>query len=186
MSLSPPPTPSSSRLPPTDLAPPSPSPTSSPASSPASSPQTPSRLPLSLLPLLHKLRTRTSPPPLPTIISSSGTVPLTHKALRNPNQQTPAPLAHVEDFVCADAVDTRLLLRATRAALLDRARDLGGEALVDEQWTCSIRGPKNGIYRVHIDYSACPALASNPDPRRPVALHKAIGVPGVMTILERQ
>ena len=37
-----------------------------------------------------------------------------------------------------------------------------------------------------IHYSAFAALSPQPDPRQPVALSQARGVPGLMTVLERQ
>ena len=54
------------------------------------------------------------------------------------------------------------------------------------RWSCKVRGPKSGIYRVHIEYAACPARSFKAsDPGRPVALSNARGIPGLMTVIER-
>lgn len=57
----------------------------------------------------------------------------------------------------------------------------------EHSWTCTLKGPKppHSTYRVEIEYSAFPALASVPDPQRPVGMKRAIRTAGLMTILER-
>lgn len=59
--------------------------------------------------------------------------------------------------------------------------------LPTHSWTCTLKGPKppHSTYRVEIEYSAFPALASVPDPQRPVGMKRAIRTAGLMTILER-
>jgi len=94
-------------------------------------------------------------------------------------------VVQIEHFLCADAVDVTMLLRAVRAALLERVKICGADSLVDEGWTCKIRGPKNKVYRAHIEYTAHPAHTGRADPGRPVVPQKARGVSGLMTILER-
>ncbi|KAI0322900.1 hypothetical protein OF83DRAFT_1048257 [Amylostereum chailletii] len=132
--------------------------------------------------MLVKLRS----PSQTVIVSSSGPDPLTHPTfLGKPGiERAEQPLAHVEHFICADAVEPAILLRASRTALLEHARTYGADSLVDETWNLSIR-PKNGTYRVSIKYSAHPAISGVTDPRRPMALRQAQGIPGVMTIVER-
>ncbi|EPQ52209.1 hypothetical protein GLOTRDRAFT_132327 [Gloeophyllum trabeum ATCC 11539] len=128
----------------------------------------------------------------PSITSSSGPEPHTDAALRDDAgvRAKRLPLAHAETFVCAGAVDVPKLLRASRAALLERVGSLGANCLVDERWTCTIhptsKSGSHGTYKVHITYEACAARTSRRDPGKPPALDKAKGVPGLMTILERQ
>ncbi|KAI0036098.1 hypothetical protein K488DRAFT_17837, partial [Vararia minispora EC-137] len=118
---------------------------------------------------------------------SSGPDPLCHPSTSEAAGVNKAQeeITHTDHFACADAVDVPLLLRVSRATLLDRVRLCGADTLLDERWICRIRGPKHGTYRVHIEYAAHPARTGCPDPGRPVALNKARGVPGLMTILER-
>ncbi|PPQ67212.1 hypothetical protein CVT26_007285 [Gymnopilus dilepis] len=93
-----------------------------------------------------------------------------------------------DHFTCVGGVNVATLLRVARAALLQRVEALGANALVDEHWECTISGPKpihNGAYKVHVRYQASATKSKVPDPRRPVALDKAKGVPGLMTIVKR-
>ncbi|KAL5522436.1 hypothetical protein ACEPAG_8452 [Sanghuangporus baumii] len=126
--------------------------------------------------------------------SSSGNNPITHPSLLNDIGELDitkkrARLEIQEDYVCADGVDVAKLLRASRAVLLERASPLHANVLIDELWTCSICGPKHrsdGSFRVHIRYAATAATSSSKrDPQQPVALGKISGVPGLMTITQR-
>lgn len=128
------------------------------------------------------------------IDSSSGETPVTHSSLTSPalNSDDLRKLARLEIqdiYVCADAVDTSKLLRATRTSLLDRASPLHANILIDEQWASSICGPKHrsdGSFRVHVRYTATAAFStSRKDPRQPVALEETRNVPGLMTIISR-
>ncbi|THG96508.1 hypothetical protein EW145_g7768 [Phellinidium pouzarii] len=122
--------------------------------------------------------------------STSGPESVTHPSLLA-EEGVPEKHARLEvqdEFVCAYAVDVEKLLRASRASLLDRAALFNANVLVDEQWSCSICCPKNrsdGSYRVHIRYAATAASSPIRDPRQPVELDKASGVPGLMTIVSR-
>ncbi|EJC98228.1 uncharacterized protein FOMMEDRAFT_97148 [Fomitiporia mediterranea MF3/22] len=132
------------------------------------------------------------------IDSSSGDEPQTHSSLLNAHgglvpevMRKLARLEIQEEFVCLDGVDVEKLLRASRLALLEHASPLLANVLVDEQWTSSICGPKHrsdGSFRVHIRYAATAATrdSSRRDSRQPIALEKASGVPGLMTIASRE
>ncbi|KAJ7185667.1 hypothetical protein C8R46DRAFT_1061382 [Mycena filopes] len=124
------------------------------------------------------------------IESSSGEHPQSHPdvlaAVADPER---APLRLTDTFICDGAVNVVQLLRATRNALLDLAAGLdGANALVDEQWSCTIHGPKhkpNRTFKVQISYTASAARSSCADPHRPIAVDKAKGVPGLMTVIKR-
>lgn len=95
---------------------------------------------------------------------------------------------YIDHFMCAGGVNVPTLLRASRTALLERIDALGANALLDEEWECTISGPKplhNGTYKVQVRYMANATRSSAVDPRRPVALDKAKGIPGLMTIIKR-
>jgi len=97
-------------------------------------------------------------------------------------------MSREDQFVCASAVDVPKLLRACRSTLLDQARTIGANVLVEEQWCTSIIPPKNravGPYKVQVQYSANAARSDKRDPGNPVALEQSKGVPGLMTILKR-
>ncbi|CDO70370.1 hypothetical protein BN946_scf184999.g10 [Trametes cinnabarina] len=144
------------------------------------------------------------------IESSSGDEPQTHPSLEGAASVERIPLEKNETFVCRDGVDATKLLRAVRGALYEKAQTFGANVLVDERyvafsparpsshpnahsrdlrrWTCTICGPRHrsdGTFRVYIHYSANAARSDRRDPQRPVALEKARGVPGLMTILNR-
>ncbi|KAI0074445.1 hypothetical protein K474DRAFT_1685720 [Panus rudis PR-1116 ss-1] len=125
------------------------------------------------------------------IESSSGPEPQTHPSLRGDNAGVSVrkvPLIQEARYVCADAVDVVKLVRAVRAELYEKAEAIGANVLVDEQWTCTICGPRHrrdGTFKVFVRYSASAARASVPDPQRPVALENAKGVPGLMTVISR-
>ncbi|KDQ58756.1 hypothetical protein JAAARDRAFT_128966 [Jaapia argillacea MUCL 33604] len=122
--------------------------------------------------------------------SSSGAEYQTHPSLDGEGVISAKKVAMVQDdvFVCADAVDTSKLLRASRVSLMELAEEIGANVLVDERWTCNVSIPRHrdGTYRVHVKYYASAARSQRRDPGRPVALTQAKGVPGLMTIIERQ
>ncbi|KAI0676444.1 hypothetical protein C8Q78DRAFT_962357 [Trametes maxima] len=122
------------------------------------------------------------------IESSSGDEPQTHPTLQGAVSIGRIPLEQHETFVCRDGVDATKLLRAVRGALLQKAETYGANVLVDEQWTCTICGPRHrsdGSFRVYVHYSASGARSDRRDPGRPISLENARGVPGLMTILNR-
>ncbi|KAI0792420.1 hypothetical protein C8Q75DRAFT_598991 [Abortiporus biennis] len=123
------------------------------------------------------------------IQSSSGDEPRTHPSLAPEGvvSARKVPVVEEERFNCRDGVDVVKLLRAIRATLYEKAESIGANVLVDEQWVCTIYGPKhrNGAFRVYIRYSANAARSDRPDPQRPVALENVRSVPGLMTVLSR-
>ncbi|KAJ7740016.1 hypothetical protein DFH07DRAFT_71681 [Mycena maculata] len=123
------------------------------------------------------------------IQSSSGEDPQSHpgvvEATTSPTRER---LQHTDIFICGGAVNVGHLLRATRKTLLEEAELMGANALVDEQWNCTICGPKhrpNGTFKVQISYTAFAIRSDLADPHRVVALDKVKDVPGVMTIIKR-
>ncbi|TFK38109.1 hypothetical protein BDQ12DRAFT_606399 [Crucibulum laeve] len=121
------------------------------------------------------------------IVSASGD-PRSHPGLAESACEKKIPVEWVDNFVCVGGVNVATLLRATRGTLLDQADALGANALVDEQWKCTICGPKhrpNGTFKVQIRYTACATRSSQLDPHRPITLDQAKGVPGLMTIIKR-
>ncbi|KAF9467803.1 hypothetical protein BDZ94DRAFT_1149765, partial [Collybia nuda] len=93
-----------------------------------------------------------------------------------------------ETFVCKDGVTVPHLLRATRGALFEEAESVGANALINEQWSCRICGPKHrsdGTFRVQTRYSATAIRSNRPDPHNPVALDQVKNVPGLMNITSR-
>ncbi|KAF4618695.1 hypothetical protein D9613_010140 [Agrocybe pediades] len=115
--------------------------------------------------------------------------PKTHPGIAEGSKgQESISVEFVDHFVCVGGVNLAILLRACRAALLQRVSPTGANALLDEQWECIVSGPKplhNGSYKVQIRYIALATRSSVPDPRKPVALEKAKGIPGLMTIVKR-
>ncbi|KZT04449.1 uncharacterized protein LAESUDRAFT_657779 [Laetiporus sulphureus 93-53] len=159
--------------------------------------------------LLVKLRRLRHPRPCIHLQSSSGPGPQTDWSLADeladePNDGSVSegghgmgkaavsrrciPLIKEYTFVCRDGVDTARLLRLVRAELLEQAKTLGGSVLVDEQWSCTICGPRDDgrTFKVHIRYAASAARSARPDPQSPVAIEHAKGIPGLMTILDRE
>ncbi|EDR08177.1 uncharacterized protein LACBIDRAFT_294324 [Laccaria bicolor S238N-H82] len=118
------------------------------------------------------------------LISSSGE-PCTHPGLLEGASEERVDVEFIDHYECAGGVNVGILLRATRSSLVERVEDLGANALVEEQWECTICGPKNGIFRVQVRYIACAANSTRPDPHKPVGIDQAKGVPGLMTILKR-
>jgi len=122
------------------------------------------------------------------IVSTSGPEPITHPSLDDAVSTHKVSVRRQDQFVCASAVDVPKLLRACRSTLLDQARTIGANVLVEEQWCTSIVPAKNradGPYKVQVQYSANAARSDRRDPGRPVALDQSKGVPGLMTILKR-
>jgi len=123
-------------------------------------------------------------------IESNSGEPRTHPSIaENLTSAKRIPLVEDERFVCVDAVDVVKLLRAVRGSLYEKAESIGANALVEEQWSCTICGPKhrkNGSFRVMVRYSAQATRSSHPDPQRPVALENVRSVPGLMTVLSRE
>ncbi|KAF9525051.1 hypothetical protein CPB83DRAFT_566046 [Crepidotus variabilis] len=116
--------------------------------------------------------------------------PKTHTVISsNENQGACLPVEYVNQYVCTGGVNVAPLLRATRTSLLGRVEVLGANALMDEQWECTIYGPKhntgNGTYTVQVRYLASATKSAVCDPCRPVALEQAKGIPGLMTIVKR-
>lgn len=136
------------------------------------------------MPLPHRSRHKAH-----HIYSTSGLHPRTHAELAPATcSQKKVPIEIKEKFVTEGGVDVTKLLRASRASLLKTAKDAGANALVDEQWSCTICGPKNrsdGTYKTSVHYSACATRSRAPDPHQPIATDQARSVPGLMTILER-
>ncbi|KAK7437941.1 hypothetical protein VKT23_018376 [Stygiomarasmius scandens] len=124
------------------------------------------------------------------IISSSGEIPVSHPGAQEAVKCSRREHLSVHEvFYCIGAVNVSTLLRAVRGSLIETTEMLGGNVLLDEQWECEIcpKNRTNGTFKVHIRYSADAARADTPvDPHRPVALDRAKGVPGLMTILRRQ
>ncbi|KAJ7029263.1 hypothetical protein C8F04DRAFT_957461 [Mycena alexandri] len=168
---------------------------------PASAPESPSESPSNRTPLgianvaniFIKMRRASDQVKKPwDVESSSGEHPQSHpgvlEAVRDPER---APLRQQDTFLCDGAVNLVQLLRATRNALMELAAGLdGANVLVDEQWSCTIHGPKqrpNRTFKVQIMYTASAARSDCPDPHRPIALDKAksASVPGLMTITKR-
>ncbi|TDL18749.1 hypothetical protein BD410DRAFT_728104 [Rickenella mellea] len=122
--------------------------------------------------------------------STSGPEPVTHAELKDDSSvKKHARLELEEVFMCANGVDVVKLLRASRGTLLDAAKLLRSNVLVDETWSCIICRPKSrpdGPYKVYVTYGAFVASCSKQDPHRPVSTQEARGVPGLMTILNRE
>jgi len=159
-------------------------------STPPSSPSSPRKTSLNMPDVANILiRIRRVSQKSTDVECSSGPELQTHPGIsegsRSPRKEC---LERKDVYECSGAVVTSHLLRATRTALVKKAEDLGANALVDEQWKCSIRGPNHGVYRAEVQYKASATMSSNPDPHRPVSLDRATQVPvdGLMTIIRRQ
>jgi len=116
--------------------------------------------------------------------------PKTHpNVAESAKDQNKIPVEQTEHFVCTGGVNLSTLLRITRISLMKNAeRALGANSVVDEQWECTISGPKpvqSGKYKVRIRYTASATMSSVSDCRRPVALDQAKSIPGLMCILQR-
>jgi len=116
--------------------------------------------------------------------ASSGP-PRTHSQLENTYAEEFTRLSSRHYFVCQDGVNATQLLRIARDKILKRGMELGGNAIVDEEWGYSIkkRIATKDEYKVSMTYRGKVVISSVADPRQPVALSKAvIGIPGLMTI----
>ncbi|KZW02019.1 hypothetical protein EXIGLDRAFT_760247 [Exidia glandulosa HHB12029] len=127
-----------------------------------------------------------------TIRSCSGDAPKTHECLLEGGEdaiERVARLVHTDEFIIdpEGGVNAPRLLSLTRRELLIKARLVGVNALVDEEWTLTIQKPKRrgAKTRVNIHYTAVAARCKAQDPQVPVAIHDAQGLPGLMTVLER-
>ncbi|KII93442.1 hypothetical protein PLICRDRAFT_35648 [Plicaturopsis crispa FD-325 SS-3] len=127
--------------------------------------------------------------PCHCIRSTSGPA-RTHSLLAGTTAARYGPrLSHSDTFLCKDAVDVEKLLNLSRRSLYVDAKDTGGNALVDEQWFCKISHPKfqkQDRYKVSIHYFATVARTSWPDAQRPVEVEAAVGIDGLMTVLDRK
>jgi hypothetical protein len=88
-----------------------------------------------------------------------------------------------DTYEVADAVNLERLLMQTRRRMVEYVNSFGANVLTEERWQSTICGPKKGVYRVQIRYTAVPKHARKPDPGRPIALNQAKGVPGLMRIV---
>ncbi|KAF8521476.1 hypothetical protein JB92DRAFT_2890475 [Gautieria morchelliformis] len=121
---------------------------------------------------------------------SSGTELKTHPRIidANPECRDSDVIMHRDVFVCLDGVDTRRLLLLTRRRVFEKVELLGGNAIIDERWSCKIckHETRRGIvYRISITYQGTPARCSCPDPQRPVAIDEAKGIQGLMSVVSR-
>lgn len=140
----------------------------------------------------------TSPPPSPKkhvkphhIQCSSGEELKTHGRLVDgkPECRKSDIITHQDVFSCLNGVDTARLLLLSRRRVFEKVVLLGGNALIDERWSCTIckHQTRRGVmYKVSIQYQGTPARCTLPDPQRPVATDEARGVPGLMTIVSRE
>ncbi|KAI0729824.1 hypothetical protein C8Q72DRAFT_971616 [Fomitopsis betulina] len=124
------------------------------------------------------------------ICSSSGDEPYTDARFRDQGALSAkrVPVEREYTFVCRDGVDTVKLVRLARGLLYEETVLIGANVLVEEQWKCHVCGPRQDgrTFKVHVHYSAVAARSERPDPQRPPLVERARGVPGLMTILDRQ
>lgn len=118
---------------------PPPSPLQSQFSSPRSSSSSKPSGPILRFPhianLLVKIRRTRTKAKSHHIQSNSGDQPITHPSLTGEGAVSvrQVPLYTEERYVCKDGVDVVKLLRTTRAALMERAEAIGGNALINEE-----------------------------------------------------
>jgi hypothetical protein len=118
--------------------------------------------------------------------------PTTHPSISQEAQTAKrVDVEYDEEYICVGGVNLPTLLRASRSAMLEHCSGLAANlnALVDEQWECTISSPKpgrSGPYKVVVRYMAAAIHSSVPDPHMPVHLDQAKGVPGLMTIVSRK
>lgn len=79
------------------------------------------------------------------IVSTSGPEPITHPCLKNAVSTHKVSVSREDQFVCASAVDVPKLLRACRSTLLDQARTIGANVLVEEQYVMTRRSPQSSF-----------------------------------------
>ncbi|KAF8708906.1 hypothetical protein AX14_013531 [Amanita brunnescens Koide BX004] len=136
----------------------------------------------------HSSHPRSTFPKQKVLQSSSGQTPLSHPGLAEHACHRREPIKRIDTYHCAGAVNVPDLLRTTRFELLDFASMLGANALVEEQWTCTILGSRSRnkrAYKAQIRYEAQATRSTWPDPHWPVALNQARSIPGLMTVLRR-
>ncbi|TFK25133.1 hypothetical protein FA15DRAFT_591135 [Coprinopsis marcescibilis] len=124
------------------------------------------------------------------ILRSSGKYPSTHRGVAGTLESRfhPVPLQYSCMFMCIGGVDLAILLRETRSALIERMFSnlpVCANTLIEEHWRASICGPKNEVYHVFIVYSGKAAQSTTSDPRQPVGLDQAKGIPGIMSVVRR-
>lgn len=162
-------------------------------SSPSSSPQKDNRARLSMAGvanLFTKMRRFEDRSINTDELELSSGDPKTHpNVAESAKDQNKIPVEQTDHFVCAGGVNLSTLLRISRISLMEHVeRELGANSVVDEQWECTISGPKpvqSRKYKVLIRYTASATISSVSDCRRPVALDKAKSIPGLMCILQR-
>jgi len=79
------------------------------------------------------------------IVSTSGPEPITHPCLKNVVSTHKVSVSREDQFVCLSAVDVPKLLRACRSTLLDQARTIGANVLVEEQYVMTRRLPQSSL-----------------------------------------
>ncbi|KAK2461277.1 hypothetical protein APHAL10511_006804 [Amanita phalloides] len=119
------------------------------------------------------------------IKSSSGENPVSHPFIAEHACERREFIERTDTYHCTGGVNVPALLRTTRTDLIDIASVLGANALVDEQWHCTICGPSRNklTYKVRIHYKARATRSTHPDPHRPVALDQTQSIPGLMTVI---
>ncbi|KAF8637921.1 hypothetical protein AX17_002542 [Amanita inopinata Kibby_2008] len=157
-------------VPPCTSSTPAPSPPSTPIRVQRHHPRTPSS-PTSAIFSISPSSPKSPKCKIPQVESTSGGNPLSHPGLAENACLRREPIEQTDTYMCAGGVNVTTLLRATRGDLLDTASYLGANALIDEQWKCSIFGPKNRTkptYKVQVSsapQSPPPALvAARPFP----------------------
>jgi len=111
--------------------------------------------------------------------------PRTHSQLESTQAGDLAHLSTRHHFVCQDGVYAVRLLRIARDNLLKDAMLIGGNAIVDEEWSYTIKKRRNikDEYKVLVTYRGKVVISTAADPCRPVALSKAVvSVPGLMMV----
>lgn len=119
---------------------------------------------------------------------SSGEIPLSHPGIAENACKRREPIERTDTYICTGGVNLPVLLRTTRTDLMDTVSILGANALVQEQWKCTIYGPRSRNkleYKVQIHYKARATRSTLMDPHQPVAMDSTNSIPGLMTVLRR-
>ncbi|KAF8348657.1 hypothetical protein F5887DRAFT_844584, partial [Amanita rubescens] len=119
---------------------------------------------------------------------SSGQIPLSHPGIAEHACPRRESIERLDTYHCTDGVNVPVLLRSTRTELIDIASILGANALVEEQWRCTIYGPRGRnklMYKIQIHYKAQATRSTLADPHQPVALDQTRSIPGLMTVVRR-
>ncbi|KIY47521.1 hypothetical protein FISHEDRAFT_15752, partial [Fistulina hepatica ATCC 64428] len=117
----------------------------------------------------------------------SGDAPISHDGLESIPETERRHLRHEELYICSGGVNFPMLLRRVRDTLLEVALSIGANALVDEQYRMRLANETartGSKYVTVIYYSASAIQATGRDPHMPVALKKAVSIPGLMVILQ--